>query len=130
MKKGKFLLEKDITAPSILVLITTEERWKRKLIFVTRKFQGGITGAHAILAIGVDEIERKPRLLLQDPSFELGERLYIPNGKGGHHKGISRFEAPTEEELRICKKIFENAKKDLQNPVIKIKLPSFEMEAA
>lgn len=130
MKKGKFLLDSDIAVPNILVLITRAQPRKRTLIFASKKFKGGITGGWAVIAIGVEEIEKNPELLLKDPGNELGERLYLPNGKGGHHKDISRFEFPTEEELATCKKIFDDAKESLKNPIIKIDLPVFEAVVA
>jgi hypothetical protein len=125
-RKGKFLLDKDIVAPSILVLITKAEPRKRKLIFVSRKTKGSLTEAYAVMAIDIEDLKKNPRLLLKDPAYELGQRLYLPNGQGGHHKGISRFELPTSEELAACKKIFDDIKEDLKNPVIKIQLPNFE----
>ncbi len=123
MKKGKALLDKHINAPSILVLITEEEPWKRKLIYAYEKRKGSLTDAFFVMAMDINDIKENPRVLLTNPRSEPGERIYLPDGKGGHHDGIKRFEKPTPEEKVACKEIFDAAMKNLGGSKPQLQIP-------
>ncbi len=99
------LWDTDISAPSILVVITEEEPERRIPFFATRKTEkGAVSGASFILGLPVMDIPTNKRAAT---GLAEGERLYLPKKDVGKDKNIKRFELPTEKDLANCRNVFE-----------------------